>query len=79
MVSNEGTFKYSTFTIQIFSIFLFLCLILAIRYFKIKNANLLFIFFSFVLNVILKLSIIFGSIKISLENARENFHYDEFF
>ena len=42
---NERTFKYSTFTIQIFSIFPFLCFILAVSYFKIKKANLLFMFF----------------------------------
>ena len=44
MGSNERIFKYSIFTIQILSIFPFLCFVLPIRYFKIKNFNLIFIF-----------------------------------
>ena len=44
MGSNERIFKYSIFTIQILSIFPFLCFVLPIRYFKIIKFNLIFIF-----------------------------------
>ena len=80
MVSNERTFKYLMLSIQIFDIFPFLSFILAIRYFKIKSANLLFIFFSVVLNVVLKLSWTFESIKYHLwMRLKVFFYYDEFF
>ena len=79
MVSNERTFKYLMLSIQIFDIFPFLSFILAIRYFKIKNANLLFIFFSVVVNVILRLSRTFESVKHHLwMRLKFFFYYDDF-
>ena len=81
MSSNERTFKYSIFTIQIFNIFSFLCFILAVRYFKIKNANFSYFLFSFGLNLIIKLSRIFESIKYHLRMRVKDFFYycDNFF